>query len=39
MGDAVLNDYLYPTTEIVHEGSCVFFLLETTSIFINTITG
>lgn len=39
MGKAVIYDIFYPTTELVHEGSCTFFLMESSIAFFPTITG
>jgi len=39
MSDAVLNEYIYPTTEIIHGGTCVFFALESSTEFFATTTG
>lgn len=39
MSDAVLNEYIYPTTEIIHEGTCVFFTLGLPTEFFTITTG
>jgi len=39
MGDAVLNEYIYPNNELVHEGKCVFFPMGLSLTFFSTITG
>ncbi len=39
MSDAVLNEYIYPTTEIIHEGTCVLFVLESSTAFFAATTG
>lgn len=39
MGKAVLHDSIYLATELVHEGNCVFFLVESPVTFLSTITG
>lgn len=39
MGKAVLHDSINLATELVHEGTCVFFLVESSVAFSPTITG
>jgi hypothetical protein len=39
MGKAVLHDSIYLATELVHEGTCVFFVVESPVAFFSTITG
>lgn len=39
MGKAVLHDAINLATELVHEGTCQFFLVESPVAFRSTITG